>query len=183
MSPLGVAPKGLPGFWLFQLPWVPIIHFMWNPLLIVPPHYLVYFFSLSQSDNITSINFCWNLSIIIIWGFFLCTNLNNFSVFFKLIFWLSSANNSWKVLKKLLKLRIMQNTVLIMKWCDFWHSFGTVNPNWHEAGHFYPLVILGLDFVSWICIRNFQTILEVKMTSIDTLPSSLSLIKLTPRWH
>ena len=35
-----VAPKRLPGFWFFQLPWVPIIHFMWYPLLLVPPHFL-----------------------------------------------------------------------------------------------------------------------------------------------
>ena len=25
---------------------------------------------------------------------------------------------------------------------------GVLNPNWHETGHFYLLVILGLDFVS-----------------------------------
>ena len=43
-----VAPKQLPGFWFFQLPWVPIIHFMWNPLLLCPHIFWVYFFSLSQ---------------------------------------------------------------------------------------------------------------------------------------
>ena len=58
-------------------------------------------------------------------GFFLCTK-NNFSVFSKLIFRLTSANNNWKVLNKLLKSKIMQNTVLIMKWHDFWHCFGNV---------------------------------------------------------
>ena len=30
-------------------------------------------------------------------------------------------------------------------------------PNWHEGGHFYPLVLFGFDFVSWIFIKNFQT--------------------------
>ena len=32
-----------------------------------------------------------------------------------------------------------------------------------RQGTFTPLVILGLDFVSWICIKNFQTFLEVKI--------------------
>ena len=34
-----VAPKGLPGFWFFQLQWVPIIHFMWNPLSPMRAHF------------------------------------------------------------------------------------------------------------------------------------------------
>ena len=38
-----------------------------------------------------------------------------------------------------------------------------LNPNWHEAGHFPPLVLFGTDFVSWIFTRNFQTFLEVKI--------------------
>ena len=41
-----------------------------------------------------------------------------------------------------------------------------LNPNWHETGHFYPLVILGLYFVSWICIKNSQTFLDVKIDII-----------------
>ena len=28
------------------------------------------------------------------------------------------------------------------------HCKAMLNPNWHEGGHFYPLVLLGLDFVS-----------------------------------
>jgi hypothetical protein len=35
-----VAPNRLPGFSFFQLFWVPNIHFMWNPLLLMPPHFL-----------------------------------------------------------------------------------------------------------------------------------------------
>ena len=37
------------------------------------------------------------------------------------------------------------------------------NPNWHKAGRIYPLTIFGLDFVSWIFIKNFQTFLEMKI--------------------
>jgi len=45
-----------------------------------------------------------------------------------------------------------------------WGNWMLLNPNWHEAGHFHlPLVTLGLDFVSWICIKNFQTFLDVKI--------------------
>ena len=32
-----------------------------------------------------------------------------------------------------------------------------------RQGTFNPRVIVGLDFVSWICIKNFQTFLEVKI--------------------
>ena len=32
-----------------------------------------------------------------------------------------------------------------------------------RQGTFTPLVISGWDFVSWICIKNFQTFLEVKI--------------------
>ena len=38
-----------------------------------------------------------------------------------------------------------------------------LNPSWHEVGHFYPFVILGLDFISRIFIKNFQTFLGVKI--------------------
>ena len=38
-----------------------------------------------------------------------------------------------------------------------------INPNWHEQGTFTPLVILGLDLVCWISIKNFQSFLEVKI--------------------
>ena len=34
-----LAPKRPQGFSFFHLPWVLIIHFMWNPLLPMPPHY------------------------------------------------------------------------------------------------------------------------------------------------
>ena len=32
-----------------------------------------------------------------------------------------------------------------------------------RQGGFTPLIIFGLDFVSWIFIKNFQTVLEVKI--------------------
>ena len=41
--------------------------------------------------------------------------------------------------------------------------FCTVNPILHGHGPFYLLVLLRLDFVSWIFIKNFQTCLEVKI--------------------
>ena len=31
------------------------------------------------------------------------------------------------------------------------------NPNLHKGGHFYTLVLLGLDFVSGISIKHFKT--------------------------
>ena len=46
-----VAPKRHTGFLFFQLSWVPNIHFMWNPLLPVPPHFWGIIFSLSHSEN------------------------------------------------------------------------------------------------------------------------------------
>ena len=42
-----VVQKQLPGFWFFQLP---IIYFMWNPLLPLPHIFWVYYFSLSQCE-------------------------------------------------------------------------------------------------------------------------------------
>ena len=51
------------------------------------------------------------------------------------------------------------------------------NPNWHEAGHFPPLVLFWSDFWQLNFIKI--SFLEVK---IDTLPSWLSLIKNAPRW-
>ena len=45
-------------------------------------------------------------------------------------------------------------------WNHFWKYF---NPNRHEAGRIYPLIIFALDFVSWIFIKYFQTFLEVKI--------------------
>ena len=42
-------------------------------------------------------------------------------------------------------------------------AISSLNPNWHEEGHFYPLVLFGLNFVSRIFIKNFQTFLEVKV--------------------
>ena len=38
-----------------------------------------------------------------------------------------------------------------------------INPNRHETGRIYLLIIFELDFVSWIFIKNFQTFLEVKI--------------------
>ena len=38
-----------------------------------------------------------------------------------------------------------------------------------REGTFHPLVLFGLDFVSWIFIKNFQTFLEVKI-DINILP-------------
>ena len=36
---LCVAPKRLPGFWFFQLQWMPIIHFMWKQLRPMRAHF------------------------------------------------------------------------------------------------------------------------------------------------
>ena len=36
---LMVAPKRPPEFWFLQLPWVPNLHFSWNPLLSGRPHF------------------------------------------------------------------------------------------------------------------------------------------------
>ena len=103
-----------------------------------------------------------------------------------------------------------------------------LNLNGHEAGRIYPPIIFRLNFVSWIFIKNFQKLFEVKFGcsekattfekifhlkynatlelyrgdwsfvafseylnfknwdqsgEFDTLPSSLSLIKLAPLWH
>ena len=49
-----------------------------------------------------------------------------------------------------------------------------LNPNWHEGGHFYLLVLFGSDFVSWILIKNFQIFLEVKI--------DINRVNLTPFW-
>ena len=38
-----------------------------------------------------------------------------------------------------------------------------LSPNWHEGWYFYLLVLFGSDFVCWIFIKNFQTLLEVKI--------------------
>ena len=71
-----------------------------------------------------------------------------------------------------------------------WHPFRRfeLNPNWHGGGggrgHFYPLVLFWLNFVIWIFIKNFHTLLEVTTDSNRiNLTSSLSLIKNVPRWR
>ena len=46
------------------------------------------------------------------------------------------------------------------------------NPNWHEGGYCYLLVLFGSDFVSWILIKKFKTFLEVKI--------DINLVNLTP---
>ena len=48
-----------------------------------------------------------------------------------------------------------------------------------RQGTFAPLVILGLDFVSWICIENSQTFLEVKidMNQVNLTPGPAKLIE------
>ena len=38
-----------------------------------------------------------------------------------------------------------------------------LNPNWHDGGHFPPIVLFESEFVSWIFIKNFKTFLEVKI--------------------
>ena len=35
-----VSSKRAPRFWFFQLPWMPMIHFMWNSLPLMPLHFL-----------------------------------------------------------------------------------------------------------------------------------------------
>ena len=56
------------------------------------------------------------------------------------------------------------------------------------GGYFYPLVLFGLDFVSWILYQKFPNFFGGENWHqsgwFDTLPSStLSLIKLAPRWR
>ena len=63
----GSSKKAPPGFWFFQLPWVPIIHFRWNPLLLVPPHFCVYHFRISQSGPVW-IN-CWRQNKAELWTY------------------------------------------------------------------------------------------------------------------
>ena len=57
------------------------------------------------------------------------------------------------------------------------------NPNWHEAGHFYPHVILELDFLAEFESKNSKLFWWWKFTSIGLVwsPNSLSLIKVAPR--
>ena len=55
-------------------------------------------------------------------------------------------------------------------WAANWHAqkanhfrgFVIFSPYYTSIIH-APLIILGLDFISWICIKSFQTILEVKI--------------------
>ena len=58
-----------------------------------------------------------------------------------------------------------------------WGQTG-VNPNWHEEGYFYLLVLFGSDFVSWIFIKNFQTFLEVKIdiNQINLTPKNVNIM-------
>ena len=57
------------------------------------------------------------------------------------------------------------------------------NPIWHRRGYFYPLVLFGSDFVSWIFFKNFQTLMAVKIDInwVILKPSPLCLIKVAPR--
>ena len=61
-----------------------------------------------------------------------------------------------------------------------------VSPIWQRRGYFYPLVLFGSDFFSWIFIKNFKLFWRWTLTSIGliySLPSSLNLQKNNPRWR
>ena len=73
---------------------------------------------------------------------------------FRLGFWWEN-----KFSKQILKSNIMK---LLNIDTMFFHR-NTFNPIWHGRGFFYPLVLFGSDFVSWIFFKNFQTFLEVKI--------------------
>ena len=51
-----------------------------------------------------------------------------------------------------------------------------------RQGTFTSLVILGLDFVSWICIKNFQTFLEVKIDIKRVNLKSLAEFQIKAHW-
>ena len=55
-----------------------------------------------------------------------------------------------------------------------------LNPIWQGRGYFYPLVLFGSDYVSWIFFQkfpeNFGSENWHQSGYFDTLPSSLSLI-------
>ena len=60
------------------------------------------------------------------------------------------------------------------------------NPNWHEAGRIYPPYNVWIGFCQLNFYQKFQTFLELNIEinrKFDTLPSSLSLTKLAPRWR
>ena len=42
-------------------------------------------------------------------------------------------------------------------------KFIHINPNWHEGGYFYLVILFESDFASWIVIKNFQTFSEVEI--------------------
>ena len=50
--------------------------------------------------------------------------------------------------------------MLILFWTVFLSvlcAYYALNPNWHDRGHFFHLVLFSLDFVSWILGETFQT--------------------------
>ena len=65
-------------------------------------------------------------------------------------------------------------------WLKFFledHSY-SLNPNWHEGGHFYSHVLFGLDFVSWILVQTFQSFGRWKLTSIRLIWHPVKLSEL-----
>ena len=84
---LQVAPKRLPGFWFFQLLWVPIIHLSWIPLRPKPPHFLDILIYIGDPCPLTLIQSCKLICSIIVRnvmivlknnGLFLCPNIIHF---------------------------------------------------------------------------------------------------------
>ena len=62
---------------------------------------------------------------------------------------------------------------------------GKLHPRWHGGGeYFYPLVLFGLVFVSWIVIKTFQTFWEVKADNVilKPCPAYWYLSKVAPRF-
>ena len=62
-----------------------------------------------------------------------------------------------------------------------------LNPNWHEAGHFYPPCNFGIEFCQLNLYQIFPNFFGGEnlhhLGWFDALPSSLSLIKIDPLWR
>ena len=62
-----------------------------------------------------------------------------------------------------------------------WLSTLCFNSVWYGTGHFYPYVFVRSGFVSWFFFQTLSKVKnEINLGYFDTLPSSLSLIKVAP---
>ena len=62
-----------------------------------------------------------------------------------------------------------------------------INPDWHEAGHFYPSCNFGIGFCQLNLYKKFPNFFGGEnwhqLGQFDCLPSLLTLTKLAPRWR